>query len=252
MELTLFELLSNEPIHVEGVGDIKIPTLRDIRKIGYNVYEMLCNYLSVDLKKYLEIQELKEQYDKLSEDGKLANTLYNLIIRNAEFSKVYVLIFSFFISENMKFNTKNESFEFYKTEDNGRELIGIINNDNFDIVRDYLLQINKIKQIEVKNEAVKYKNETARKLAERMEQAAKVKQDKELENFNIGKMISKYCADNKNGINILNIWDMSIYQFYDQFAQHNHIRESNIQDMVYANTVSFSDLNTYDSQLWLK
>ena len=298
MKLEEFELLCDEPIYIEGVGNIKIPTLRDIRKIGYKTYEMFCIYLSVDLHKYIDITGLREQYDKLSDDGKKVNTLYNLIINNKEFAQIYYLIFSFFISENITFNEDTASFEFYKTDiikekvnetiksteskagrffrllfkkidflnlfnhksdtieiekihsKENTIMIGVINNDNFDLVRDYLLQINRIKINETDDRPVKYKNEMARKLAERMAKAEKSKQEKD--NMDFGKMVSKYCADNKNGINISNVWDITIYQFYDQFVQHNHIRQSDIQDMVYANTVSFSDLKAYDSQLWLK
>lgn len=297
MQLEEFELLSSEPIYIEGVGNIKIPQLNDIRKIGYKTYETLTSYLAVDLQKYLDIKELREQYDKLSDEGKAFNTLYNLIIRSEDFGEVYNLIFSFFISGNMTFNVETESFEFYKTETyeetdseniklskskiniffrqlfkrinifshksdtstiikplakEKQVLIGVVNNDNFDLVRDVLLQINKLKEIQTSNEQPKYKNEMAKRLAERMAKAEKAKQEKSKDNMSFGKMISKYCADNKNGINILNVWNMTIFQFYDQFAQHNHIRQSDIQDMVYANTVSFSDLKDYDSQLWLK
>ena len=298
MKLDEFELLCDEPIYIDGVGNIKIPTLRDIRRIGYKTYEMLCTYLSVDLQKYIDITGLREQYDKLSDEGKKVNTLYNLIIHNKEFAEIYYLIFSFFISENITFSGETETFEFYRTdiiEETINEPIknteskagrffrllfkkidflnlfnhksdttnvekkskkenvvvtGVISNDNFDLVRNCLLQINRVKINETDDKPVKYKNETARRLAERMAKAEKSKQEKD--NMDFGKMVSKYCADNKNGINISNVWDITIYQFYDQFMQHNHIRQSDIQDMVYANTVSFSDLKAYDSQLWLK
>ena len=258
MQLDEFELLCDEPIYIEGVGKIKIPTLRDIRKISYKTYEMLCGYLSVDLNKYIDITGLREQYNNLNSQDKAINTLYNLIICNKEFREIYYIIFSFFISENLKFNTVTESFELYKVEfdeiklNKNQIITGIINNENFDLVRDCLLQINRIKEVEIDNEPVIYKNEMARKLAERMAKAEKVRQEKNKDNMNFGKMISKYCADNKNGINLLNVYDMTIYQFLDQFTQNNHIRQSYIQDMVYANTVTFSDLKDYDSQLWLK
>jgi len=294
MNIDEFELLCDEPIYIDGVGNIKIPTLREIRKIGYKTYELMSNYLAVDLKKYIDVTGLREQYDKLSDEGKLVNSLYNLIIRNKEFGEVYFNIFSFFISENIKFNTETEAFEIYKIEtyeEKSNETIGTkvanyikvlfkkvdilnlfnhklddkkntiqekqvitgsINNENFDLVRDCLLQINCIKEVKIEKEPVKYKNEMARKLAERMEKAEKSKQERNKDNMSFGKMVSKYCADNKNGINILNVYNMTIYQFLNQFMQHNHIRQSDIQDMVYANTVSFSDLKDYDSQLWLK
>lgn len=283
MELTEFELLSNESIYIEGIGNFKIPTLKDIRKIGYKTYETMANYLSIDLKKYLELTDLTERYSELDEESKQKNTLYKFIINTDEFLHIYCIIFSFFISENFRFNQKNNSFEFYKTDihkeikkienknifkrffnlfkKNTEEIvetikeetiIGSINDENFDLVRDILLQINKIKVIEKPVEELKFKNENAKKLYERMQKNKEASEAKEKNDFNLGKMISKYCADNKNGINILNIWNMTYLQFLDQFSQHNYIRQTNVQDMIYANTVSFSDLKAYDSQAWLK
>jgi hypothetical protein len=88
LELEYFELMCDEPICIEGVGDIKIPTLRDIRKIGYKSYEMLTSYLAVDLQKYLDVHNLKEKYDSLSDEEKLDNSLYNII-------NYYLLLTSF-------------------------------------------------------------------------------------------------------------------------------------------------------------
>ena len=119
-----------------------------------------------------------------------------------------------------------------------------------------MLMLRTINHIEIrdveKKEEQKYKNETARKWAEKMAKAEEEKQLKRENNLSIGKMISKYCTANKNGINILNVYELTIYQFLDQFAQYNHIRQSDIQDMIYSHIVSFSDLKDYEPQLWLK
>ena len=45
---------------------------------------------------------------------------------------------------------------------------------------------------------------------------------------------------------------MTIYQFYDQWIEDNNIRQINLQDSIYANTVNIADTEKYNTQLWLK
>jgi hypothetical protein len=218
----------------------------------------MCNYLNVDFSKYLELTKLKDKYNSLSDERKKVSSFYNLIISDKEFRNIYLLMFSFFIIENVEFNDKTNEFDIWENQDhindNGKTekrktIIGKINNSNFDSIRNILLQVNCMKSTRKDDEPVKYKNEFAKKLAERM---TKTNQKKLGNQMSFGKMVSKYCADNKNGINMLNVHNLTIYQFFDQWNEHNNIRQCNIQDMIYANTVNFSDLKTYDSQLWLK
>jgi hypothetical protein len=259
LELDYFDLISGKPIYFEGVGHIKSPLLEDIRSLtGYNGYRSLLNLLSLDSYGFFNILKHDDNLSFVLQNIEQENnTLFDLIICDEKTREIYDNIFSFFIIENVSFDSASKSYytwiERYneELEQNQRILIGVINNDNFINLQSALLQINGLKNIE--NKPKKYRNEAARLLAEKInkhkEEVSK-KQNKEQLSF--GSMISKYCADNKNGINILNVWDMTIYQFYDQFDQHNYIRQTYIQDMIYTNTVSFSDLKSYDSQLWLK
>lgn len=246
MEISYEDLIGVEPIEIDGVGHLRIPLLKDIWKMKYSTYETLCSYLSVDKVNYLKLHGLDEQYSLLSDSEKEANSLFYLIINNKKFLEMYIYIFCFFITENIVFSQKTESFIVFESG----EVIGEINNSNFDHVRSCLLSINYLKSNTKEEKEVKYKNATAKKLAERMAKAEKEKNKKNT--LSIGKIISKYCSDNKNGINILNVFDMTIYQLYDQWTQHNHIRQCDIQDMIYANTVTFSDTKSYDPNLWAK
>lgn len=250
MNLNYFDLLCGEPIYIDGVGHIKSPKLEDIKKINYKTYEALCYYMAIDLSMYLKITGLNEKYGLLSDKDKKANTLYNLIANNQEYIDAYKIIFDFSIVEDVLFDYSDKIFKVYSTEDVNPVVVGYINGSNFDYIRDCLLKLNYLKPIE--ETVVKYKNERARKIAEKLakNKAKKANENKDL--LNLSKMISKFCTTNKTGINILNVWDMTVYQFYDQFSQYNHVRQADTQDMVYANSVNFSDVKLYDSQLWLK
>lgn len=251
MDLTRFELLCNDPIYIAGVGNLKIPTLREIRRIGYENYKLLCQYLSVDLKMFLDITELKAQYDLLDNKGKEINTLFNLIVNNREFREMYANIFSFFIVEDVYYDKKSMSYIVWDTSNDKHTIVGMINNENFNYVQNCLLQINYLNITD--NPPKKYKNKRAKRLAEKLEKhQEELNKNKRHNNLTFGDMVSKFCIDNRSGINILNVYDLTIYQFLDQFHEHAYIKQLNIQDMIYANSVQFSDATLYDPQMWLK
>lgn len=246
MDISYEALLFENKIEIDGVGFIKIPKLSEILKIKYSTYEFMCNHLVVNKEKYLDMYNLKDEYESLSDEKKQLNSLFNMIISNDEFRKIYLFIFSFFISENIEFDYNNISYVLFN---DSYEIVGKIDGSNFEDVRNCLLKINFLK-VEEKVEEETYKNETARKWAEKLAKAKEKRENKD--KLSLGKMISKFCADNKNGINILNVFDLTIYQFYDQWIQHKYIRECNIKDMIFANTASYDDIKSYDSMLWLK
>jgi hypothetical protein len=258
MQIDYFDLLCDEPIYIENVGCIHIPKLLDIKHLGYKNYDLLRGYLSIDLKNFLEIAGLTEEYDKLTEERKEKCNLFNLMMNTNEFKEMYQKIYSFFISEDVFFDEDCQAYHFIELieqeEDNDKDevdyrITGIIDETNFEMVRRCLLQVNYLIS---QTEEPKYKNDRARKIAEKLAMCEKLKKSNKKDDLDFPHMISKYCADNNNGINILNVWDMTIYQFYDQFSQHNYIRQINLQDMIYANTVNISDTKSYDTQLWLK
>ena len=124
----------------------------------------------------------------------------------------------FFIQENIIFKEDDLSFHIYieETDKNGnisKNEIGVINADNFDVFRNEILKILGLKQIETKKP--KYKTERARKLAEKIAKAKAqlTKTSQQDGNMSFDNLIKKYCTHNKVGINILNVWDMTYYQF---------------------------------------
>jgi hypothetical protein len=257
MELDYYDLLSGREFYIDGICTVKSPLLSDIRRVGYQNYVYMCNLIALDLLGFIKLIGCYESYNSMTDEEKEACKLYNLILFDEKIRDEFEKIFSFFIVGDIQFNPEtNEHYiikEIYndELEENQKYLVGKINAENYSELQTVLLQLNGLKKIE--NKPTKYRNEAARLLAEKLEKhREEVAKKQNKDSISLGGMISKYCADNKNGINILNVWDMNIFQFYDQFEQHNYIRQTYIQDMIYTNTVTFSDLKGYDSQLWLK
>lgn len=250
------------PIKIPNVGSIRIPRLLDIRELGFEVYQLYINLLYINLDEYYNIVGLEGENNLPPRKDNKQNTFFNMVVCSEDFKELYKVVLDFFFAENVVFSHQDKAYYLWKyitnTLTGKREAVitGSINNDNFETVRECLLEVNCVSAKSKKDKEekpVRYKNKTAEKLHKRMlkAQEEREKNNKDFD-LTLGDMISKYCADNKNGINILNVYEMTIYQFYDQWIEHNNIRQINLQDSIYANTVNIADTEKYNTQLWLK
>lgn len=249
-----FDYLCNEPYFIPNIGTIINPTLRDIRKLTHKLFMLYVNMCAISVTDYVEQCNFKEQYEQLSEEEKDKNNLFTLLL----FTNTELLfgLMEFFIQDNVEFRKDDMSFHVYTEEINdgniSKKEIGIINTDNFDIFRNEVLKILGLKQIETKKP--KYKTERARLLAEKIEKAKAQlsKSTKQDENMAFDNLIRKYCTHNKVGINILNVWDMTFYQFNTMFSEYYNGRQCDFNDMIAANTFSYEKSSDYDSLSWIQ
>lgn len=65
-------------------------------------------------------------------------------------------------------------------------------------------------------------------------------------------MIKKYCTHNKVGINILNVWDMTYYQFMQMFNEYCNGRQCDFNDLMAANTFSYKKSTDYNPLEYIK
>ena len=135
-------------------------------------------------------------------------------------------------------------------KENGEKVfhdIGKINDDNFEEFRNFLQVILGIKS-EKEIEKPKYKNKLAQRIAEKLakhQSEKKGKQTSSDDDYTLPNMIVKYCTHNKVGINILNVWDMTYYQFMKMFLEYRMGRQADINDMIAANSFSFKNSKDY-------
>ena len=98
-----------------------------------------------------------------------------------------------------------------------------------------------------------FKNEKAKKLYEKMLKAKeaenKRKEERDLLNSSVPNIISSTAAKCP-GLNIINIWDATLFQLYDQFGK------TQTDDIHYLNSVRTAvwgdEKNVYDHTLWYK
>ena len=233
-----------------------------------------------------KVLDVKKQYEELNTEEKLSISFYDLLMYDELLICSFIEAFDFFFEEEVDFvvngnEITDAQFSFitynkvdtpqkiklnngneYSTIKTNRELVGVINRSNFKDVVDIILQRNSVQREEeiTAEDLTKVKNKNkVMQLMEKMKKGQKqldktrekkreekgVASDTELANI-----ISCVAAKNHNGLNMINIWDMTIYNLYEQFKL---IRENNIHDAETLSVFVWGDeSNKFDIDAWFK
>lgn len=167
--------------------------------------------------------------DKFVEVFKLQNTdneYFDLIFDNQDYREMFYNIFSFFISEKIFMDIYEKRFVMYvdnpesKDENDKYLVVGAINKSNFDVVRDVILQFNYCKDNNANEKPIgKHTAELIAKREKYRKQKADLNNESDSD-FSLANIVSKLSAYSY-GINLINIWDYTVFQIFDQFFTLN-------------------------------
>lgn len=246
---TSFDYLSNEPFYLEGIGTVKCPTLRDIRRVTYRVFELYLSLVTITRDSLLKLSGMEEQFSAMSGTEQEAASLFHLLLyKNPE---LMMGMLKFFLLDEVEFNAETGRFDISSASQE-KIPMGSVGSDNFELFQEEMKYILGLGQKE--SLAPKFANETARKLYQKLEQHREdqKKNQKADENYSLDNMVRKYCTHNKVGINILNVWDMTYYQFHSMFSEYCSGRHYDFNDSMAANTFSFKKSSDYKPMEYLK
>lgn len=264
MKLDYYTLLCPVPISL-SIGTIRQPTLREIGELTFPKFGMYRVYLKLTPEDYylhLNGNQGEEYWDSLSDEQKKEITLYDVIIMEGQLLDTFLEILNFFFIERVIF--RERLFIIVDTDDyvtpsdeielNDNNIKGIINHMTLAEILDIIQQVCCIKSDDLLDEPKpKFKNNKARRLYEKMlkakEKEKKKKAEKDMRNLSVPNIISA-TASKCPGLNIVNIWDATLFQLYDQFEKTQN------DDIHYLNSVHVAvwgdEDNKYDNSLWYK
>ena len=293
--LKIYSVGSIKPIFLHEIEDITIHTYNNYISLLLLDVESYYKWMDDKENDYFmfysaeqkeRVLDIRKQYEALDEQEKLKITLYDLLVHDEILIGSFIEAFNFFLEEEVDFSaegneltdaklsfvtyvvkevekikkTKNGSQ--YTTIEKEKELVGIINYNNFSSVIDVILQRNSVERSkEVKAEDLdKVRNKSkVLQLMEKMKRGqqqlekAKEKERKKKglsDDCELANIISCVAAKNHNGINMVNIWDMTIYNLYEQFKL---IRENNIHDAETLSVFVWGDKSKkFDIDSWFK
>jgi len=261
MKLDYGTLLSPLPIRL-SIGNVKKPTLRDIADISFDLFHTYEVFLKCTPETYytkvLKENGGLEQWQNMPNERRESLTMYELILTTPMLQNTYLEIFKFFFNENVLF--ERGFFVLYNGEIHDvsklqTEMVsGIISENNFAEVLDILQQICCIhSKADTSSEDMKFKNDLARKLYEKMQKALKKQEEEQAakadKNLSLPSIISSVSARHPS-INLLNVWDLTVFQLIDNF---NKMRNNAVYDIDSTRVSVWGDeKNKFDATLWFK
>lgn len=239
MRFDYFDMLSGEPLLYDGVGHLRSPRLSELRPtsgIGHSVYNLYLNFLSWDkdaIVKYNKISKFRGA-EKLENEKLNAFDVSTLLTQTRELCQA---VLSFFIVENISWDQSKRSF-IITTEYQEREVVvGVINRKNYDDVRKQILKLNFI-GLNDSDEPIQHSSEESKALWERvqkhLEEQSKKAPSKDKPEYHLCNIISKLCAVHPS-YNLLNIYDLTVFQLYDSFFQIGYLRSANLSERIFSN-----------------
>ena len=210
-------LAGDDKVEIDGIV-FKQPKLRDIKDIGLQVYYAYISFLLVSVEEYL-ISIKREDLIPFFKQHNL--TMFDVYRDSPYERQFFIEALSFFIDGEIEF--KNGEFLINNTN--------IINKEIYQKILEIIAEINCLK---VNKQQETYANEKARKIAEKIQQAKQKRSSVQSKDSTSLADIISAVASRKESLNLLNIWDLTIYQLYDHYNRLIAEDEFDIHAMNYA------------------
>lgn len=220
MKLDYATLISPYPLYLKNIGHIKSPTLKEIwnPNITYSIYNMYLSTLLYTPQLYFENMQLENTklYQSLCSDNM---DMFDIIKIDITLQNMYCSAFNFFFEEEVVWNNDISAFCTYIKEDEEIIPVGSIHKDIFAELCDVILQRCAISQEDI-NEKTTVRSKKAQETLKALLKGRKKMRRSKTRNkaMELPNLISSLSAKSKS-MNYTNIWDLTVYQFYDQFKR---------------------------------
>lgn len=217
-KISSFDLLNREPIKFYDILIYK-PKLSDIEIVGKDSFMRRTNLITIS-----EL-DIRDFYEEIGENIKDIDPFYfkpyNYLISQCQ-NKLFFLEIKIAFFTYIKREIKIEEGLFTCSLDNGSTFV--FTQEIFNEFQNIVKEINfekgdeEFPEIISDNEEMVKKFEEKRQLLIETKRKERKKAMSKEEGITLGEVISCLCAFGI-GYNMLNIWDLTIYQLYDQFER---------------------------------
>ena len=246
MKLSYLDLLSPEPIYLENIGQIISPTLRDISRVGNTMYQQYLWIFSMDSDAFFRFLCQDANYEAFSETQKMSINIPELLFSYKQFRDLLQNALNFFFVENVFFSDQHNCFLLEENE----QIIGYITPEQYPLISDVICQKNGITSKQ-EYDLSKIKNKKALEIMKKLRKGKSDSQKRATSdsNMELGNIISA-VANKSESLNILNIWDLTIYQLWDCFTR---LSNNNIYHIQAMSVAAWGDKNNhFDTSAWFK
>lgn len=206
-------LMAGVPMVVSGIR-VRQPTLNEIFKgIGYDSYSAYMYVLGMTVEQFVEANQLKEFFDKLSPADKETIHIFDLLSGDTPWRVLFAKALSFFILGEVSI-----SDEQIVVIDSDRTVV--LTATIYEQVRDSILLAACLKN-EEETAPKGFVNDAAKRAYERLMELKKthkktdkpVKANPSMAMWNVIGAVSAHSSS----YNLISIWDLTVWQLYDQF-----------------------------------
>lgn len=211
-------LISDVPFNVDGI-DVYPPKLRDIRCVGYDEYE---SYLSIF---FLTADNIGKIIGVDVGSLPSAATPLQLITCIPELRVALLRALRFFLHVDVMYD---QEVGYFILQDDETAYISL---EHIKKIRSVALQFCNVSD-DIEQTPVKFKNDKAKRIYEKIQKKKAEKKARSTSSpaslsMTLPNLISAVAAYSPT-YNYFNIWDLTVYQFYDQFARLNDIVQMKI------------------------
>jgi hypothetical protein len=218
---------------------VRPKTLREIVSNGYSDYNNKLGTISLNVS---DLVKGIENVDSVEEGA----TVFDLVFGSGDASLIaqFVLALAYFLDEDT-----------YRFDDELGLVFGesgkVVNHENYNELADLIRYQNCVKM--PKADSYNPKDEKARQIIEKLkkgkEQVEKAKQKKGSgDNIDFESVVSA-VSTKSNSINKLNVWDLTIYQLYDEFKRLEMITGYDTSILAMLNGADIKDLKHWSSKM---
>jgi hypothetical protein len=238
-------LLSGSSINVENI-EITPYKLSEIKDFGYSNYMRNLQWITISIDDFIDSVEEEDKREHLRQEGSLLKAFdfyiklggpnflemvtqsLKMVLKTDDVKVISEGVIGINFEKMGLLNIDGDEISLNEEKINAvkEEEIMIIHRENFDDLVDVVkLQNFLVKPSEKKTNEANPADEETRKLIEEMDKMrAKVEQKKNAQKIqedgeiDISDIISAVSA-RSNSINKLNIWDLTLYQLYDEYTR---------------------------------
>lgn len=223
---------------MNGVGHFRSPLLCELKPttgLGQQGYNLYLNILSWDKSHVLKYGRLMKYrgVDKLDRPELTAYDVLTLIPSMRELCRG---VLSFFMIEELVWDEKGRRYVAVSCDESS-EIVGEVNRDNFEDVRAAMLQLNYI-GLSKEDAPISHSSDRSKELWEQAQEylrnQAEQSSGEDKPEYHLSNIVSKVCVAHSS-YNLLNVYDLTVFQLYDAFFQLSYMRSTNLSERIFSN-----------------
>ena len=220
VKISDFEKISGRPVVVDGIPIIQ-PTLRSIREVGYDEFYRYISIINADAKNMIN-QIFGDNEENIPNEI----TTYDFFMLSDNLANILIGALSFFIDGELHYSERHSAILFLSANEGATSAVKF-DKDIFEDIRLAILEVGgfsteneNLRKTHMQNE--KKCLDIIAKLEAGREKMRKAKgETNKSDGTELWNIIGAVSAKSQS-YNLLNIWDLTICQLYDQFYRYNN------------------------------